>query len=121
MHIWEESGFIFSVYSDQVVTDSNKVATEPSLLKAGGKKVVLNFSSYTVCTNFLIRKISAELIALCQYLTCNGETKTVYSSWDAVWQMPKRGEELIPQAAGYALIDTFKDVVCLFCCKFDLC
>lgn len=31
------------------------------------------------------------------------------------------GKDYIPQAAGCALTDTVKDVVCPFCCTFDPC
>lgn len=97
VHLWEVSGSIFSIYPDQIVADSNKVSPEYSLLKAEKNPPVLSLSS-CVPTPLPAWWTPAELMPVCQYLTCNGEPKTEHRTRDAVWQAPDRGE-----GAGYAL------------------
>lgn len=83
VHVSEEFGSIFSVRSDQVVADSSEISLESSILKAG-KKLYISFSaspllSY-VASSLPDWWTSAEITPLCQYISCSGEIKTLYST-----------------------------------------
>ena len=101
VHVSEEFGSIFSVSSDQVVADSSEISLESSILKAG-KKLYISFSASPLLS-YVASSLPdwwtyAEITPLCQYISCSGEIKTLYSTWETVWRMPGRGEGLHPSS-----------------------